>query len=87
MPTLKATEAREIEKTVITEAETLVFEGRVISQTGKQLMEPGEFYFRLTTNPIWTNASWLARFFGAAPKQSWRDITTSRHYSAVACCP
>lgn len=35
MPTLKATEAREIEKTDITEAESLVFEGRVISQTGK----------------------------------------------------
>jgi hypothetical protein len=46
MPPLKATQAREINKADIIEAETLVFEGRVLRQTGKQTMEPDEFYFR-----------------------------------------
>jgi hypothetical protein len=51
MQALKATLAREINRADITEAETLVFEGRVFSQTGKQAMEPGEFYFRAGLDP------------------------------------
>jgi hypothetical protein len=41
MQSLKATQAREIDKSTITEAETLALEGRIISQTGKQTMEAG----------------------------------------------
>jgi hypothetical protein len=33
-------------KAPITEAETLVFEGRVVSQTRQMVMKPGEFHFR-----------------------------------------
>ncbi len=52
MQSLKATQAREIDKSAITEAETLAFEDRIISQTGKQTMEPGEFYCRSTSIPV-----------------------------------
>jgi len=60
---LKATTAREIDRTEITEAETLVFEGRVFSQTGKLTMNPGEFYFRPNAVPFEETApqSFLAR--------------------------
>jgi hypothetical protein len=68
MQSLKATKAREIDKSAITEAETLAFEGRIISQTGKQTMEPGEFYFRSTGIPIAIQPRWLAQLFGAKPK-------------------
>src|SRR5580704_8609812 len=49
---LKATTAHEIDRAEITEAETLVFEGRVLSQTGKLTMSPGEFYFRPNAVPF-----------------------------------
>jgi hypothetical protein len=67
MQSLKAShsQAREIDKSTITEAETLAFEGRIISQTGKQTMEPGEFYCRSTSIPITTQPYWFARLFGA----------------------
>lgn len=62
---LKATTAHEIARAEITEAETLVFEGRVLSQTGKLTMNPGEFYFR--PNAIDVDEplpkSFFARFF------------------------
>ena len=34
MEALKATEAHEIDKASMTDAETLVFEGRIVKQTG-----------------------------------------------------
>ena len=52
MKALEATQARKTNEAESTEAETLVFEGRALSQTGKQTMEPGEFYFRPTAIPI-----------------------------------
>ena len=60
MQALKATEAREIDKASITEAETLVFEGRIVSQSGALKMKPGEFYFRpnavtRAVEPPWWN--------------------------------
>lgn len=79
---LKASLAREIKKTDLTEAETLVFEGRVIKQTGKQSLEPGEFYFRPTAIPITTKPHWFKRLFGAKEKQSWDFVTT-----VVIACP
>jgi hypothetical protein len=82
MPPLKATQAREINKADITEAETLVFEGRVLRQTGKQTMAPGEFYFRSTSIPIWTKPNWFMRFFGAEPKLTLKNID-----SVVMACP
>jgi hypothetical protein len=48
----KATTAHEIDRAEITEAETLVFEGRVLSRTGKLTMNPGEFYFRPNAVPF-----------------------------------
>ena len=82
MTSLKATLAREINKTDITEAETLVFEGRVLSQSGKQTMEPGEFYFRPTAVPITTKPGFWARLFGAKPKQTMKLVQT-----IVMACP
>jgi hypothetical protein len=82
MPPLKATQAIEINKSDLTEAETLVFEGRVLSQTGKQTMEPGEFYFRPTAVPITTQPHWFKRLFGAKPKEDWRFLST-----VVIACP
>jgi hypothetical protein len=82
MQSLKATQAREIDKATITEAETLAFEGRIISQTGKLTMEPGEFYFRSSSIPVVTQAHWFARLFGAKPKQTWQTID-----SIVMACP
>lgn len=82
MQALKATVAREINKADITEAETLVFEGRVLHQTGKQGMEPGEFYFRPTPIPETTAPHWFARLLGAKPKLSWRTVQT-----IVMACP
>jgi hypothetical protein len=82
MQSLKATQAREIDKSTITEAETLAFEGRIISQNGKQTMEPGEFYFRSTAIPVTIQPHWFARLFGAKPKQTWKTIDT-----IVMACP
>lgn len=82
MPPLKATQAREIDKAEITEAETLVFQGRVLSQTGKQSMEPGEFYFRPTAVPTTTKPKWYQSLFGAQPKQDWKFVQT-----VVMACP
>jgi hypothetical protein len=82
MPSLKATQAREIDKATITEAETLAFEGRIISQTGKQTMEPGEFYFRSASIPVETHPNWFARLFGAKPKTVWKTVDT-----IVMACP
>jgi hypothetical protein len=82
MPPLKATQAREINKADITEAETLVFEGRVLKQTGKQSMEPGEFDFRPTAVPITLKPRWFLKFFGAKPKEDWECVLT-----IVMACP
>lgn len=82
MPPLKATRAREINKADITEAETLVFEGRVLKQTGKQTMEPGEFYFRPTGVFTTTKPGFWARLFGATPKDSMKFVRT-----LVIACP
>ena len=49
MQALKSTAAHEIDKASITEAETLVFEGRIVRQSGQLKMKPGEFYFRPRT--------------------------------------
>lgn len=82
MQALKATQAREINKKDITEAETLVFEGRVIKQTGKQDMKHGEFYFRPTAVPIMIQPHWLKRLFGAKPKESFEIVR-----AIVIACP
>lgn len=82
MSLLKATVAREINKADITEAETLVFEGRVLRQTGKQSMEPSEFYFRPTTIPVTTHPGFWARLFGAKPMQTLKIVQT-----VVMACP
>lgn len=82
MPPLKATQAREINKADITEAETLVFEGRVLRQTGKQTMDPGEFYFRPTAVPITTQPGWFSKLLGAKPKQTMKLVQT-----IVMACP
>lgn len=82
MPPLKATQAREINKADITEAETLVFEGRVLKQTGKQSLEPGEFYFRPTAVPVTTDPKWYQRLFGAKAKLNWKYVQT-----VVMACP
>ncbi|HLY40466.1 MAG TPA: hypothetical protein VKR52_04590 [Terracidiphilus sp.] len=82
MQALKATEAREINKADITEAETLVFEGRVLSQTGKQTMQPGEFYYRTTFVPVWLKPSWIKRLFGAEPEMTLQGVDT-----IVIACP
>lgn len=82
MPPLKATRAREINKAEITEAETLVFEGRVIKQTGKQEMKHGEFYFRPTAISVTIQPHWFKRLFGAKPKESFKIVR-----SIVIACP
>lgn len=82
MQALKATQAREINKADITEAETLVFEGRVIKQSGRQSMKPGEFYFRPTAIPITIQPHWFKRLFGAKPKEDFIYATT-----VVIACP
>jgi hypothetical protein len=82
MPSLKATQAREIDKATITEAETLAFEGRIISQTGKQTMEPGEFYFRTTGIPITKYPNWFERLFWTKPQTTWKTVST-----IVIACP
>jgi hypothetical protein len=82
MQALKATQAREINKADITEAETLVFEGRVLSQTGKQSMEPGEFYFRPTAIPVTTQPGWFAKLLGAKPVNEFKIVQT-----VVMACP
>jgi hypothetical protein len=82
MQALKATQAREINKAEITEAETLVFEGRVLGQTGKQAMEPGEFYFRPTMVPVTTTPGWFTKLLGAKPVNEFKIIQT-----IVMACP
>lgn len=82
MQALKATQAREIKKSDITEAETLVFEGRIIKQTGRQEMKPGEFYFRPTAVPVMVNPNWLKKLFGAKPRESFEIIR-----AIVIACP
>ena len=82
MPPLKATQAREINKADIVEAETLVFEGRVLSQTGKQSMEPGEFYFRPTAVPVTIKPNRLQRLFGKKENYSHNTVDT-----VVIACP
>lgn len=82
MAALKATLAKEINKTDITEAETLVFEGRVIKQTGRQEMKPGEFYFRPTAVPITIQPHWFKRLFGAKARESFEIVR-----AIVIACP
>ena len=76
MEPLRATLAREINKSDLTEAETLVFDGRILSQTGKQTLEPGEFYFRPTAIPIFTQPGFWARILGAKPKETYKIVDT-----------
>jgi hypothetical protein len=82
MPPLKATLAREINKADITEAETLVFEGRVLRQTGKQTMEPGEFYFRPTEVLVTTYPGFWKRLLSRKPSRKWKVVQT-----VVMACP
>jgi hypothetical protein len=83
MELLKATEARQINKADLTEAETLVFEGRIIFQKGKQHLEPGEFYFRSTYIPRIVNPSWWKRIFLRAKPKETLDVVDT----IVITCP
>jgi hypothetical protein len=74
MQALKATQAREIKQSDITEAETLVFEGRVLSQTDEQMMAPGEFCVRSTAIPIITK---LPHWFIVAACATHRRVQIS----------
>jgi hypothetical protein len=48
---------------------TLVFECRVLKQTGNQTMEPDKFYFRMSALPVTTKPGFWARLFGVRPTQ------------------
>jgi len=85
---LKATTAHEIDRAEITEAETLVFEGRVLSQTGRLTMNPGEFYFRPNAVPFEDQApkSFFTRLFwrlrGKKAKHGFKFVST-----IIIACP
>jgi hypothetical protein len=46
MQELKATQAREIDKASVTEAESLLVDGALSTDTSKPVMQAGDFYFR-----------------------------------------
>jgi hypothetical protein len=61
MEVLKATQAREITKESVTEAETLVVNGVSVSKPAEHPMQAGDFYFRPTIVPLQVKPSWFRR--------------------------
>jgi len=87
MQSLKADLAREVSRKELVEAETLVYEGRIISQSGKQTMLPGEFYFRPNTVPLEEPlpSSWLGRCYWKLTRREQHHGVKIVHTVLIAC--
>jgi hypothetical protein len=88
MESLKATQAREIDKASVTEAETLVVNNEVMAKVSEPAMQAGDFYFK--PNVVTTNSGAPT---GCFKRLVWKlkgspATTTDRIiYTVVISCP
>jgi hypothetical protein len=83
MEVLKATQAREITKESVTDAETLVVNGVSVSKPSEHPMQAGDFYFRPTVVAKLVEPSLFRRVFLRKTTQIVHDVVTT----IVLSCP
>lgn len=82
MQALKVTQAREVDKSTITESATLVINGALPHQS-TPVMQAGDFYFRPNLITTSLPTSWFRRTFLRQPNKIKTDIV----YTVVMSCP